>query len=68
MLNYFLCIVSPERLEKEVRSLLTPSMSFGVRVLPPPCGVDSAWHGAKLISNVSYCKMSLVFLYAEKCF
>ncbi|XP_019196420.1 PREDICTED: actin-related protein 8 [Ipomoea nil] len=42
-----------ERLEKEVRDLLPPSMSFGVRVLPPPCGVDSAWHGAKLISNLS---------------
>lgn len=42
-----------ERLEKEVRALLPPSMSFGVRVLPPPCGVDSAWHGAKLISNLS---------------
>lgn len=43
-----------ERLEKEVCELLPPCMSNGIRVLPPPYGVDSAWYGAKLIGNVSY--------------
>lgn len=42
-----------ERLEKEVCGLLPPCMSNGIRVLPPPYGVDSAWFGAKLISNLS---------------
>ncbi|KAK4355118.1 hypothetical protein RND71_024089 [Anisodus tanguticus] len=41
-----------ERLEKEVCGLLPPCMSNGIRVLPPPRGVDSAWFGAKLIGNV----------------
>ncbi|CAK9180723.1 unnamed protein product [Ilex paraguariensis] len=26
-------------------------MSSGIRVIPPPYGTDSAWFGAKLISN-----------------
>ncbi|XP_010252908.1 PREDICTED: actin-related protein 8 isoform X2 [Nelumbo nucifera] len=43
----------PERLEKELHGLLPPSMSNGIRVLPPPYGADSAWFGAKLISNLS---------------
>uniref|UniRef100_M1C058 Actin, macronuclear n=1 Tax=Solanum tuberosum TaxID=4113 RepID=M1C058_SOLTU len=43
-----------ERLEKEVCGLLPPCMNNGIRVLPPPYGVDSAWYGAKLIGNVSY--------------
>nr|CAD1822948.1 unnamed protein product [Ananas comosus var. bracteatus] len=43
----------PERLEKELHKLLPPSMSEGVKVLPPPYGVDSAWFGAKIVSNVS---------------
>ncbi|XP_010443263.1 PREDICTED: actin-related protein 8 [Camelina sativa] len=42
-----------ERLERELHDHLSPSISNGVRVLPPPCGVDTAWHGAKLISNLS---------------
>ncbi|XP_004244002.1 actin-related protein 8 [Solanum lycopersicum] len=42
-----------ERLEKEVCELLPPCMSNGIRVLPPPYGVDSAWYGAKLIGNLS---------------
>ncbi|KAK3008193.1 hypothetical protein RJ639_015363 [Escallonia herrerae] len=42
-----------ERLEKELRELLPPSMSNGIRVLPPPFGADSAWFGAKLVSNLS---------------
>ncbi|CAH9135196.1 unnamed protein product [Cuscuta epithymum] len=42
-----------ERLEQELCGLLPPSKSFGVKVLPPPHGVDSAWYGGKLISNLS---------------
>ncbi|XP_078443394.1 actin-related protein 8 [Wolffia australiana] len=43
----------PERLEKELIELLPPSISEGIKVLPPPYGVDSPWYGAKIISNVS---------------
>ncbi|ONM12409.1 Actin-related protein 8 [Zea mays] len=43
----------PERLEKELHQLLPPYMSEGIRVLPPSFGTDSAWFGAKMISNVS---------------
>ncbi|XP_057983721.1 actin-related protein 8 isoform X2 [Malania oleifera] len=42
-----------ERLEKEVRVLLPSFMANGIRVIPPPYGADSAWFGAKLISNLS---------------
>ncbi|XAR67305.1 hypothetical protein NMG60_11002012 [Bertholletia excelsa] len=42
-----------ERLEKEIRELLPPAMIYGIRVIPPPYGVNSAWFGAKLISNLS---------------
>ncbi|KAF3622402.1 Actin-related protein 8 [Capsicum annuum] len=42
-----------ERLEKELYELLPSCMSNGIRVLPPPYGVDSAWFGAKLIGNLS---------------
>ncbi|KAJ8423783.1 hypothetical protein Cgig2_018442 [Carnegiea gigantea] len=42
-----------ERLEKELHGLLPPYMSSGIKVIPPPHGVDSAWHGARLISNLS---------------
>uniref|UniRef100_A0A5B6ZQE5 Putative actin-related protein 8 n=2 Tax=Davidia involucrata TaxID=16924 RepID=A0A5B6ZQE5_DAVIN len=42
-----------ERLEKELRGLLSPSMSSGIRVIPPPYGADSAWFGAKLVGNLS---------------
>ncbi|KAI3492933.1 hypothetical protein L1887_42428 [Cichorium endivia] len=42
-----------ERLEKEVRDVLPPSIADGIRVIPPPYGVDSAWYGAKLLSNLS---------------
>lgn len=41
------------RLEKELHGLLPPSMSTGITVIPPPYGVDTAWFGAKLISNLS---------------
>lgn len=41
------------RLEKEVCGLVPTSLSNGVRVLAPPNGTDSAWFGAKLISNLS---------------
>ena len=43
-----------ERLEKELRELLPLYLSTGIRVIPPPYGLDSAWHGARLISNVSF--------------
>ncbi|MFS7963804.1 putative Actin family [Helianthus anomalus] len=49
-----------ERLERELHDLLTPSIADGIRVIPPPYGADSAWYGAKLISNVSY--ISLWFI------
>ncbi|KAK6947158.1 F-box domain [Dillenia turbinata] len=42
-----------ERLEKELRGLLDPTMSNGVKVISSPYGADSAWYGAKLISNIS---------------
>ncbi|KAL8255125.1 hypothetical protein R6Q59_033346 [Mikania micrantha] len=42
-----------ERLDKELRLLLPPSISNGIRVIPPPYGADAAWYGAKLISNLS---------------
>ncbi|XP_072994258.1 actin-related protein 8 [Typha latifolia] len=43
----------PERLEKELQKLLPTYMSKGIKVLPPPYGADSAWFGAKIVSNVS---------------
>ncbi|KAG7534417.1 Actin family [Arabidopsis thaliana x Arabidopsis arenosa] len=42
-----------ERLERELHEHLPSYISNGVRVIPPPCGVDTSWHGAKLISNLS---------------
>ncbi|KAI3496759.1 hypothetical protein L1887_39134 [Cichorium endivia] len=42
-----------ERLEKELHELLPPSISNGMRVIKAPYGADSAWYGAKLISNLS---------------
>ncbi|CAH8300581.1 unnamed protein product [Eruca vesicaria subsp. sativa] len=42
-----------ERLEKELHDHLPSYICNGVRLIPPPCGVDSAWHGAKIISNLS---------------
>uniref|UniRef100_A0A5B6ZP89 Putative actin-related protein 8 n=1 Tax=Davidia involucrata TaxID=16924 RepID=A0A5B6ZP89_DAVIN len=41
-----------ERLEKELQGLMSPSMSSGIRVIPPR-EADSAWSGAKLVSNLS---------------
>ncbi|KAM1099163.1 hypothetical protein TB2_005676 [Malus domestica] len=41
------------RLEKELHGLLPPSVSNGITVVPPPYGADSAWFGAKMISNLS---------------
>ncbi|WZZ89727.1 hypothetical protein YC2023_118306 [Brassica napus] len=46
------CELYPEWLEKELHDYLPSSICNGIRVIPPPCGVDTAWHGAKLISNV----------------
>ncbi|KAE9456515.1 hypothetical protein C3L33_11477, partial [Rhododendron williamsianum] len=51
-----------ERLGKELHELLPKSMSTGIRVISPPFGADSAWFGAKLISNVSYCTISPNFV------
>ncbi|KAL0734867.1 hypothetical protein Bca4012_011077 [Brassica carinata] len=42
-----------ERLEKELQNYLPSSICNGVKVIPPSCGVDTAWHGGKLISNLS---------------
>ncbi|ERN19028.1 actin-related protein 8 isoform X1 [Amborella trichopoda] len=41
------------RLEKELQRLLPHSISEGVKVFPPSHGPESAWFGAKLISNIS---------------
>ncbi|XP_042376944.1 actin-related protein 8-like isoform X1 [Zingiber officinale] len=43
----------PERLDKELLNLLPPQISEGIKVIPPPYGTDSAWFGAKILSNVS---------------
>ncbi|KAJ9187113.1 hypothetical protein P3X46_002608 [Hevea brasiliensis] len=42
-----------ERLEKELHELLPASICSGLRVIPPPYGADTAWFGAKVISNLS---------------
>ncbi|KAK2639968.1 hypothetical protein Ddye_027763 [Dipteronia dyeriana] len=42
-----------ERLEKELHEFLPAPISDGIRVIPPPNGADTAWFGAKLISNIS---------------
>ncbi|KAM7492818.1 hypothetical protein LguiA_035739 [Lonicera macranthoides] len=42
-----------ERLEKELQKLPPVSMSSGIGVIPPHYGSDSAWFGAKIVSNVS---------------
>ncbi|KAL5729695.1 Actin-like protein arp8 [Ranunculus cassubicifolius] len=43
----------PERLEKELHLYLPTSISAGIRILPPEYGADSAWFGAKMLSNMS---------------
>ncbi|KAL0646652.1 hypothetical protein Bca4012_044943 [Brassica carinata] len=53
-----------ERLEKELHDYLPSSICNGIRVIPPPCGVDTAWHGAKLISNL--CKDRAIRLVRER--
>jgi actin-related protein 8 len=50
---FILCDLYPERLERELQDHLPSSISNGIRVIPPPYGVDTSWHGAKLISNLS---------------
>ncbi|XP_022734769.1 actin-related protein 8 isoform X2 [Durio zibethinus] len=42
-----------ERLEKELHELLHPSQANGIKVIPPTHGANSAWFGAKFISNLS---------------
>ncbi|KAL0550180.1 hypothetical protein IC582_014683 [Cucumis melo] len=42
-----------ERLQKELYGLLPSPLSNGIRVIPPPYGTDTAWFGARLISNLS---------------
>ena len=49
----------PERLEKELHELLSPSQANGIKVIPPTHGADTAWFGAKFISNVSYLTISM---------
>ncbi|KAM1494478.1 hypothetical protein ACFX2K_029257 [Malus domestica] len=41
------------RLEKELHGVLPPYLSDGITVIPPPYGADTAWFGAKIISNLS---------------
>lgn len=53
VLFFLLGVSSSERLENELNKIFDPSISNGIKVLPPPYGADSAWFGAKLISNVS---------------
>lgn len=43
----------PERLVKELQKNLPTYMSEGIKVIPPPYGADSAWFGARIVSNVS---------------
>ncbi|WVZ23411.1 hypothetical protein V8G54_001955 [Vigna mungo] len=57
-----------ERLEKELHSALPPYISNGIRVIPPPFGVDTAWFGGTIIGSVSY-PLSLInvqFFYAAE--
>ncbi|KAI4321744.1 hypothetical protein MLD38_035091 [Melastoma candidum] len=42
-----------ERLEKELHALLSPTLASGIEVIVPPYGADTAWYGAKLVSNLS---------------
>eukprot|EP01018_Ginkgo_biloba_P025384 Gb_18459 [translate_table: standard] len=41
------------RLEKELHKVLPSSLSKGIKVLSPSHGAESAWYGAKIISNLS---------------
>ncbi|KAA8527129.1 hypothetical protein F0562_008642 [Nyssa sinensis] len=41
-----------ERLEKELQGILSPSVFSGIRIIPPH-EEESAWSGAKLVSNLS---------------
>lgn len=41
------------RLEKELHQALPSTTAKGIKVLSPPYGSDSAWFGAKMISDVS---------------
>ena len=50
-----------ERLEKELHQLLPPYISEGIRVVPPPFGIDTAWFGAKMISNVRTWNLEFCF-------
>ncbi|XP_028943864.1 actin-related protein 8-like isoform X1 [Malus domestica] len=45
--------IVPRRLGRELHGLLPPSVSNGITVVPPPYGADTAWFGAKIISNLS---------------
>ncbi|KAI3703117.1 hypothetical protein L6452_28873 [Arctium lappa] len=50
-----------ERLEKELHDLLPPSISHGIRVILSPYGADAAWHGAKMVGNLSSFQKSWCF-------
>ncbi|KAL6513984.1 Actin-like protein arp8 [Orobanche hederae] len=52
------------RLEKELYGLLPAFISDGIRVIPPSYGADSAWFGAKLISNDE--QLSKILVHDEK--
>lgn len=41
------------RLEKELHQALPSTVANGLKVLSPPYGSESAWFGAKIISNMS---------------
>jgi len=41
------------RLEKELHQALPSTVAKGLKVLSPPYGSESAWFGAKIISNMS---------------
>lgn len=42
-----------ERLEKELHQALPSTVAKGLKVFSPPYGSESAWFGAKIISNMS---------------
>jgi actin-related protein 8 len=43
----------PERLQKDLTALVSPSLREGVHVIPPTHGPHAPWFGAKVISNLS---------------
>lgn len=61
------CSISlSERLEKELHKIFPPPMSDGIKVIPPTYGVDSAWFGAKIVSNVSIQHLLIIDIIANE--